>query len=148
MRLISFFFKRSLKPKNQNRLLLWGRKSSILLISDPGGGRNQLSSERFLTFLRTEITWILFTIVLLPLYLLSSQVPHTHAEVSHLSTASFASCTYCQRRLCRREGLYFSHGSDRSSSSSSSDTTASLLLLLLCAAAAATPAAAVQKQKQ
>ena len=38
--------------------LLWGRKLSILLISVLGGGRNQLSSERFLTFLRTEITWI------------------------------------------------------------------------------------------
>ena len=46
-------FQRSLKPKKQNHRLSWARKSSILLISVPGEGRNPLSSERFLTFIRT-----------------------------------------------------------------------------------------------
>ena len=77
------------------------------------------------------------------LYLPSCQVPRTHAEVYHLSTAS---CTYCQRRLCRRDGLSFSQECD---SSSSTTSLLVLLLLLLCAAAAATPAAALlQKQQQ
>ena len=48
------------------------------------------------------------------LYIPSCQVPHTHAEVSHLSTAS---CTYRQRRLCRRDGLSCSHEGNSSNSS-------------------------------
>ena len=43
------FLPSTLKPKNQNRLSLWARKSSIIWSSvAAGGGRNQLSSERSL----------------------------------------------------------------------------------------------------
>ena len=91
----------TLKSKNQNRLSLRARKSSILRNSvAAGGGRNQLSSERFLIFLRTEITSILLTI-LLPFIWPVAKYP-LPTPISHLSTAS---CTYFQRRLCRRDGL-------------------------------------------
>ena len=51
-------FLRSLKPKNQNRLIFWGKKSSIFsLILVPGEGRKKLSSEKFLSFLRTETSF-------------------------------------------------------------------------------------------
>ena len=45
------------------------------MTSFPGGGRNQLSSERFITFLRTELTWILCTIVLLPIICPAAKYP-------------------------------------------------------------------------
>ena len=83
------------------------RRYCRYLNSVPGGVRNQLSSERFIIFVRTEITWILWTTrysTTAALYLPSCQGPHTHAEVAHLSTAS---CTYCQRRLCRRNITHF-----------------------------------------
>ena len=106
-------------------------------------------------FLRTEITWNVCTIVLLSfIYPVSCQVPHTHAEVSHLSTAS---CTYCQQRvLCRRDGICSSHGNNSSSSSSSSSSSTThhhcccwcYCCLLLHVDAASAPVGALQQKKQ
>ena len=97
------FLPSTLKPKNQNRLSLWARKSSIIWSSvAAGGGRNQLSSERFLIFIRTEIPLFLFTIVvLLPFICPVAKYP-IPTPISPLSTAT---CPYIQRRLCRRDGL-------------------------------------------
>ena len=100
---IAVFFQRStLKYQNQNRLSLWARKSSILWNSvAAAGGRNQLSSERFLINLSAEITLIMFRMVLLPFICPVAKYP-IPTPIPHLPTAS---CTYFQRRLRRREGL-------------------------------------------
>ena len=93
----------TLKPKTQSHLSLWARKSSILWSSVAAGGRrNQLSSERFLKFLRTEISLILFTIVVLRPFIYTVAKYPIPTPISPLSAAS---CTYFQRRMCRREGL-------------------------------------------
>ena len=100
--LAAFFQPSIMMYKNRNRPSLGAGKSSILWNSlAAGGGRNQLSSERFLIFLRTEITLILFTMILLP-YIRSVAKYPIPTPIPHLSTAS---CTYFQRRLCRRDGL-------------------------------------------
>ena len=93
------------KPQPQNGLSICARKPSILWSSvAAGGARNELSPERFLMFPRTEITVILFTILsiaLLPFICPVVKYP-IPTPISHLPTAS---CTYSQRRLCRRDGL-------------------------------------------
>ena len=60
-------------------------------VAAAGGGRNQLSSERFLMFLRTEITLISFTIVVLPPFICPVAKYPIPTPIPHLPTAS---CTY------------------------------------------------------
>ena len=75
------------------------------------GGRNKLIFERFLTFLRTETTLILFTIILQPFIRAKNPIP---TPISHLSTAK---CTYSTSNgACAEEMASPAHGSDSSSS--------------------------------
>ena len=77
---------RSLKAKHQNRLQ-WGRNLSILLISVPGEGRNQLSSEGFITF-NLSVSRLLGFCVLQYRCSLSAQLPSTpypHRSITPIS---------------------------------------------------------------
>ena len=83
-------FQRSLNIRTAY-VVLWGRESSIRLISVLEGGRNQLSSERFLTFLRTEITWIVCTTaVLMSFICAAAATPNTYLRRAVVPTANGA----------------------------------------------------------
>ena len=111
---IAVFFQRStLKYQNQNRLSLWARKSSILWNSvAAGGGRNQVSSQRFLIFLRVEIALTLFTMVLLPFISPVAEYP-TPTPIPHLFTASCTCPTF--KDACAEKMASPAHESDSSS---------------------------------
>ena len=110
----------------------------MLSISFPGGVRNQVISERFLTFLITEIAWILYTIVLRPL---SAQLPKT--PYPRRSTTP----TYLRRAVPSVNGACAGEmASPFYMKAITAVAAPPPLLLLVCAAA--TPAAAIQKQQQ
>ena len=62
---------------------LWGRKQSIALIAASGGGRNQLKVVRdFITFLRTEIAWMLCSIVRLAFICPAAEYPYPRRSIT------------------------------------------------------------------
>ena len=82
----------TLNYKNQNRLSLCARESSMLWnsVAAAGGGRNQLSSRGLSYFSELRLRWVCLWWYWCPLF---AQLPSTAipTPIPHLSTAS---CTY------------------------------------------------------
>ena len=86
--IIAFFFSYLLWRPTPEPSIMMGQEiiDTLELSCCWGGGRNQPCSDKFLIFLRTEISLILFTIYInssfATQYLPSRQVPNTHADIT------------------------------------------------------------------